>query len=224
MAIGLQVQAQRNFTLSQDTLKITPLVNAYDTTEIFENAVYVNTVIPSITLSWKVLAPEMPTNWKYQVCDRFQCYGQLSLKRDSVKTSPEFDADTSGLFKPGIRPRGFAGQATMKIIIWDENNTSDRDTLLVIFDAILALSPHLYKSIDVFPNPAYETVSLEMGQNATSFSQISAIDILGQSIPVSFVRQGSHITVAVEALNHGTYVLQAVDSEGTAYISRFTKL
>lgn len=218
-----QLNAQ-GFSLSQDTVMTHMKVSPNDTDALFEHSVYVSTTGSGITLSWKVISDEIPKAWYYQVCDRLQCYGEKALAKEKVKTSPEFDSDTTGLLKPGIRPRGLEGQGKMHIIVWDVNNTSDVDTLVVIYDAVLSLPHTLHQAIELFPNPASQSLHFDLSENTSNITEVSVIDFLGRKQNAIYAQNGNSISIYIEDLTEGTYLLQSTNEEGNTYIGRFTKM
>jgi len=220
---GFKLSAQ-GFSFSQDTIMFNMLVSPHDTNALFEDQVYVSTSGSGITLSWKVISDEIPKPWYYQVCDRLQCYGEEALQKEKVKTSPEFGSDTTGLFKPGIKPRGLEGQGKMHIVVWDKNDTSDRDTLVVIYDAVLSLSNIANQPLELYPNPTNGSLFLELSDNPSGITEVSIIDVLGHKESIAFIQNGSSITIQTEHLKQGTYLLQSTSAKGSTYIGRFTKM
>ncbi|MBI1185339.1 T9SS type A sorting domain-containing protein [bacterium] len=214
--LGL-LKAQNNFTISDDTLRGSFTADAED----HKMKAFAYTEQQSLTLSWKVVKMDMPTEWEASLCDNFQCY--FNLTKGFTQVGASIDASTPMPMEAGAVPNNVAGTGSLTVKVWDNTDSSKADTVVFVWDVSTGIKEMPKASVTLYPNPAKSNVNIEFESAPKSNVQVRVFNLVGQEqreIQVS--RMGKILTVDVKDLSNGTYIIQFI-ADGKMTTQRFTK-
>lgn len=211
----------------QRTYTLEPSGTIVTTTDILEDVTkyYIhqkNTTGKEIQISWKRLSIDIPPEWDFSLCDLGTCYAGIP---EGEYTMFPVEKDSSGFLAPNIYPLGVSGTAKIVMMVWDKDNPSVRDTLTWIItakpqaDVQKDVTP--LPSLRLFPNPATDMVSIDLGK--TSNGMISVRSIVGVSMLQFPVTDQTKVNADLSALAGGEYVIVFVGRDGSARHSKLVK-
>lgn len=120
---------------------------------------------------------------------------------------------------------GTANSISQIVITWPSGivdtilNPSINQTLLVNEGSTLSNSSFTTNNIIIFPNPAKDSISVQLPNTAT-ISSIQIMDLLGKTIAKPSLDNNS---ISVQDLSIGTYILVIKDVDGLSYSQKFIK-
>jgi photosystem II stability/assembly factor-like uncharacterized protein len=72
-------------------------------------------------------------------------------------------------------------------------------------------------AVKVYPNPTSDVVRFELPEVQGGSYSVSVFSVSGQKVLNKDVQRGGNVELSLGALNHGTYVIQAVSTDGKVY-------
>jgi len=187
-----------------------------------------NTGTTEAVFSWEFVRPdEVPTNWKFTICDSKLCYGEGDEK-------PTCEPDKLNILSPGqaydfykvtLNPDSTAGEHTVTFRLIDDCNSTNPEPLgevNITFNA--AGDSSVSDDIDnnnilLYPNPVNDFFHISSDENVAS---IAMYNIVGRHIQSEVHRTGqSH---DVSNLDKGLYLVRILDrNQKTLKVIRLTK-
>jgi hypothetical protein len=182
----------------------------------------VNVSGSELELGIRVLYNALPSAWDGMVCVHGQCLGFIPPAGDSANMAPLDDQQT-GYVRLTINPFNSNESGTLKILVYDKNNPSDRDTAIWVINQQLmsVLTPQT--DLMIYPNPVVDQLWLQSssGQPITS---ITVWNLLGQQLIHQTQDVATdRIQLDLSALEPGQYVVQAILPSGHRINRRICK-
>ncbi|MGB0430187.1 MAG: T9SS type A sorting domain-containing protein [Bacteroidia bacterium] len=215
--LAFQVKAQ-NFTPDQDTITGT---FAADNDE-HKIKILINTEESALTLRWRVLEKEMPSEWGNSLCDNFQCYFDVGV--GSSKESSEISNETNLPLEAGVNANGVGGEGKLVVKVFDINDSSNADTVTFIWNMTVGTNEVEKTQFNVYPNPVTSTLNISFEKVIKNNIQVKVYNLVGQEQRNVDVNQNlNSVSIDVRKLNNGTYLVQFINANGKMTTQRFTK-
>lgn len=159
----------------------------------------------SMRLRWKRLEYNKPESWTVDLCDYGYCYvGVPSTGTMNPIADPEMP-----YLKLIVQPGQTAGSAMYKFRVYllpEELIYIDVTFILVSGVSNFNSPGFLDDQIKLYPNPVKHQLFIESDQ--ASVKNIALYDFMGKYIPISIERAGGGISIDVQHLQTGPYVLK----------------
>ena len=125
----------------------------------------------------------------------------------------------------GMEDHGYAIalQPDNKIILAGHSYSAGADDSAIVVarynNETLGVNDNLTTEFRLYPNPAEETLTIEL-KNNTGTSSLEIVDLLGKTVYTSQINQTENINVS--QLSQGTYFVK-IKAEGKSEVIRFVK-
>lgn len=217
----------QNYTISpSNTMDTTARCNFYSTLEIFVN----NETTNKLSLSWELLDNTLSSCWDYSLCDLGHCF--TSIPKNGTMDS--VDVSGYGFFKLTLDPINYQKNSVVKLLLFETDNPSVKDTVTFIVDGCssgVACSletgiseKNAANAISVFPNPAMNTINIELSAEHTA-GKIEIYNVIGKKVmDVPTVNKGGINTISLEKLSAGAYFIRYSNKDGITATKKFYKL
>ncbi|MCF8318505.1 MAG: T9SS type A sorting domain-containing protein [Haliscomenobacter sp.] len=119
------------------------------------------------------------------------------------------------------RPHGFAGSSTIRYTFYDQNNPNDSASAIVEFVVTSVINEANVSALEVYPNPAVNTVNFDYHINNTNNSWFTVYNMLGNVVKsVRLEKSSANISVPVDDLESGIYFYSVMVNEEAIKTSR----
>jgi uncharacterized repeat protein (TIGR01451 family) len=115
----------------------------------------------------------------------------------------EFDPNLAGI-----------GTHTLSYTYTGTNNCDHIDQLQIVVDGCVDIDQVDWTLIKVYPNPADEELMIDFGKMNTILHSIEIVNIQGKKILEIIGIDTDELTIPIEALSNGTYIVNAKDASG----------
>lgn len=216
---GWRTNAQ-SFTIANDTVSIVTGGTALMT---FDDSVTNLTSSPA-NIEWKVIETDFPSDWKVAsgICDPVACYPVSDLWPSAAMrsftiapgSSPfflsvDFVATTStGCHYARVRMNNVAAPVDTAVA-----------TFIICKTALFVRALRSSEEISVFPNPAYNVISVNYG-SGIGVKSIAIHNIIGRQLSSYKVTEDTSTMLNIENLPPGMYSVRLLNANGHAIATR----
>jgi hypothetical protein len=162
------------------------------------------------TFIWRrdILSISSP-GFEDQLCDDQICYTTSGISW--ICPGPlTIAANDSSLFQPKLLTNGNAGTAHIRYYVLDQNENK-LDSIDVVFSSSASLSSSDVSEVNMFPNPAENSLTLE--NLSSSDKAIVIFDALGKEVLSKGIKSSSQ-SLSLSALRSGIYFVKIETSNG----------
>lgn len=196
------------------------IANGYNSDfEIIAHATIKNVSNQNLNLTWERTVNSITSGWQVTLCDPIACRAP-TLTTASFSLAP----GDSGAFDCHAYPAGATGSVDVTYKVYITGNTTPIMTKSYIINANVTRTSALMRSqLQIFPNPATDVLSIRLPENIKEYT-LEIFNIIGKKIPVSINQSAeSLLTVNVEDLPKGTYVVRVYNNKGLSFTRNFIK-
>jgi hypothetical protein len=196
------VSVAQHYTISPShTVNMTPAFNELTIVDIFQE----NTSSTTIQLKWKLISNQLFPGWDFSLCDYTTCYPGIP---DSGTMTPVPPGE-KGFLGLNVKPYDIPGTGTVKMYVYEEGFEDKGDTVTwnVIAKPTGIVEFHRSAIVSLYPNPANETVMVQVDAADLSTASIHVTDLLGKLlINKPIINESTKLDVS--DLPNGYYLIQ----------------
>lgn len=181
-----------------------------------------------VTFKWKTVDNTLSPEWSMSLCDFPNCFFEIP---DSASmwpiTNAQFALGTRGFFTLLVDTDDSARVGSLSIYVYDSTDVSIGDTIRWDVstyavedstDTTTNVAPIVAESIDVFPNPTEQYLTVKAGM----IQSITLFDLLGSQVMKSEQIMSSKHRVDLAEYPSGIYMMQVKTNEGS-YLEKVVK-
>ena len=209
---GITVAQKRYVISPSHTLTGTAEFGVYTNFKIYQDNVSQDTLI----LKWKLLSDDLVTGWDYSSCAFGTCYAFIP---DSLCTMNPIPPGEIAFLSLTLDPQNIKGTGKATLYLYDAQNPSVKDTITFIINAQEANGIHDYSLSDalkIYPNPATETLNVEIEQAYSDKASIQIFNLLGKSVYSSTLNSTDRNRINIQSLPSGIYFVRVDNGNGVA--------
>lgn len=183
------------------------------------NTIYFNT---GNNYNWIKISLQGTDSNRNGIGARVEIYGAFGKQIRDVRSGDGFEFMSSLNVHFGI---GEATEITKVVVKWPSGavdtilNPTINKRLFVLENSTLGVAEASNTFFSVHPNPADEVINITFNSNTTA-SQAEIFDINGRSVLKTVIK---NLTIDVNSLSTGTYILSLKDTDGKNYTQKFIK-
>lgn len=164
-----------------------------------------NTSTTDIQLKWKLIANNLFPGWDFSLCDYTTCYTGLPAEGTMTPVPP----GEKGFLGLNVCPYKIVGTGVVKMYVYEEGFMDKGDTLTWFVTSTASGINQVANSVtlSMYPNPAKETVAVQVDASDLSFSSLKVVDLLGKEWINKSVNQ-TLTKLDVATLPNGYYLVQ----------------
>jgi hypothetical protein len=184
--------------------------------------VLINTELETLTLKWRVLERDMPSEWENSLCDNFQCY--FDVVKGMQKTALPIGGGTPLAIEAGVNAKNTGGEGKLMVKVFDESDSTNADTISFYWNMTVS-TPEVEKpSFNIYPNPARTNLNIKFEKPLKNDVQVKIYNLVGQEQKnIEVFQDNNSLSIDLRKLNNGTYLIQFIDPKGKMVTQRFTK-
>ena len=218
LIMAMPAQAQKKYKLNTKHA-VSQLIDSEGSVKVIIS----NTTKDTFSVRWILLDNSFGmTGWFYGYCDLNQCYtGALPTsginKLDSFGPKA-FHVDVYNAYN------NRKASAYIKLKLYQLGYEKDADTMILEFKPLSSIGQQaaLAAKVNIFPNPAENTLFLNIEGNAYKPVTANITNVLGQNIAISpAMLQAGKIDLGT--LQSGVYFLRMADNNGIVITKKFEK-
>lgn len=191
----------------------------YEGDELDAYIYFHNNSASPVKIIWRLLEDSIPAEWSIGLCDNVACYYNVNNSLEIGKITDTIPAGDSIFLKGVFDAHCTGGNGWMKISAKVEDGSFILpDTLLYSASAIAEcpnaiIETDAFASLQVFPNPATDVVTISSTMLLTQPLKIQLTDLQGRVVSrPSSLKINSDIDI--RSLSAGSYLLQVLDMKG----------
>lgn len=184
--------------------------------------ILINTELEALTLSWRVIEKDMPSEWNNSLCDNFQCYFDVNL--GTQKTAQPIGGGTPLPMEAGVNANNVGGEGKLIVKVFDSEDTTNADTISFYWNMTVS-TPEVEKpTFNIYPNPARSTLNIKFEKPLKDDVEVKIYNLVGQEQRnVEVFQDNNSVSIDLRKLNNGTYLVQFINPNGKMVTQRFTK-
>ncbi|MFY0674684.1 MAG: T9SS type A sorting domain-containing protein [Bacteroidia bacterium] len=184
--------------------------------------ILINTELEALTLKWRVLKKDMPSEWNNSLCDNFQCY--FDVGTGTQKTAQPIGGGTPLPMEAGVNANNVGGEGKLIVKVFDEADSTNADTISFYWNMTVS-TPEVEKpNFNIYPNPASSTLNIKFDKALKDDVQVKIYNLVGQEQRnIEVFQDNRAVSIDLRKLNNGTYLVQFINSNGKMVTQRFTK-
>lgn len=207
--------AQDTLALEESTIYQTALVTDQGANDISAYGYVINHASEGRNIVWERTEVSLPDGWATAICDVNLCYTPNVSSMSYMQAAGDTSAVILHVY-PNGGPGGsvdesMAGTAEVHVLVYDEANPSDAETIVffVTLDVVSSITELERASLKLYPNPTQHFFKITENEVVKS---VNVLNILGQTQMV--VNVNDDATVGVSDLDRGMYLVQMIDENG----------
>ena len=157
-----------------------------------------------INVIWTREILQLPVDWQTYVCDANYCYGP-GLGKCPESNPNKIKAGDSTTLDVHVTDDGNDGEAHIVMWVYEKEDTSKKIKVDYLFNKILANNEVRNIEIKVYPNPAYNSFSIDYNQG---LNRIEFYSILGKK--VTSYKAVPHSSYDISQLEDGLYFVKLI--------------
>lgn len=180
---------------------VVPEFNELSITDIWQN----NTSTDTIHLKWKLISNKLFPGWDFALCDYTTCYAGLPDEGTMTPVPP----GERGFLGLNVNPYAIEGTGIVKIFVYEEGFMDKGDTLTWYVNASPTGITKLKQSVNIsmYPNPASETVTVQVDTADLSEAYLEITDLIGK-VMIRKPIVGTSTELNIADLANGYYLIQ----------------
>ena len=217
-AISFNAGRAQSFTFSTDITSVVGSPGSFLNTRSY----LVNNTNTSLTIRLKSIQFDVPVSWDLTYCGMWCGTSPL----DSIDVIVPANNQLAVVIKG---PTGQMGDsAAITIVAFDLAEPSVKDTCTYTystakFGAPSSINELASGNVQIYPNPASDFVSIELN-NGNNISAVEVYSLHGKLL-ISRKSLNNHIiTISLEALPKGSYMLKYIDNAKTTRVNKILKI
>ena len=213
--------AQKRYVISPShTLSDKAEFGTYTNFKIYQENISQDTLI----LKWKLISDDLLKGWDYSSCAFGTCYVFIP---DTLCTMTPIPPGESGFLSITVDPKDIKGIGKARLYVYDILNSSVTDTITFIINAENANAVQDYSLSDalkIYPNPATETLDIEIDQLYSNQVSIEIVNLLGKRVYYSSFSSTGRNTINIQSLPAGIYLVRYDNGKETFATKRLEVL
>ncbi len=204
------VSVAQHYTISPAReVNVTIPFNELRIIDIFQD----NTSNVTIQLKWKLISNKLFPGWDFSLCDYTTCYPGIP-DEGTMKPVPPGERGFLGL---NVKPYDIPGSGVVKMFVYEEGFMDKGDTLTWYVTTAATGIHEFGKSaiVSLYPNPANETVIINVEAANLTAASIQVTDLLGKVL-ISQPIVSASTKLDVYDLPNGYYLIQCKYGNETA--------
>jgi hypothetical protein len=149
-----------------------------DGTDHFAHGKVKNNTGAQINVLWTREILQLPVDWQTYVCDANYCYGP-GLGKCPDNGPNKIKAGDSTTLDVHVTDNGTDGEAHIVMWVYEKEDTSKKIKVDYLFNKVLSNNQVKNIEIKVYPNPAYNSFSIDFNQG---LNRIDFYSILGKKV------------------------------------------
>ncbi len=206
LALNTKVEGQVSFNWSPNDSIVTNLSpNTYTELKIKQ----IKQTSDTLRLAIEVTYNDIPATWDGMVCVHGSCLGTIPAVGGTANQTPLNTVNDTGYVRLTVNPFSGTESATLRIRVYDLDNPSDGDTATWIVQG-QGLGIHDYeltKTLDLYPNPAINTVQID---SDSDFDQLQIYTMNGQLVAQENFSQVDNRRLHISNLEGGMYIINTL--------------
>ncbi len=175
-----------------------------DISDHFAHGRVKNNTNSQINILWTREILQLPAGWTTYVCDANNCYADFIGKCPDAYVN-KVKANDSVSLDIHILDDGIEGEAHIVMWVYEKEDTSKKVKVDYLFNKVVSNNDFRNIEIKVYPNPAYNSFSVEYNQG---LSRIELYTILGKKVTSYKAQQKSSYDIS--PLEDGLYFVKLV--------------
>jgi hypothetical protein len=188
---------------------MTPAFNQLTIVDIFQQ----NTSNDTILLKWELISNELFPGWDFSLCDYTTCYPGIPDNGTMTRVPP----GEKGFLGLNVKPYDIPGTGKVRMYVYEDGFMEKGDTLTWFVIAKPTGIAELNGSaiVSLYPNPANETVTIQVDAADLSTASLQVTDLLGKSL-INKPLTNESTKLDVSDLPNGYYLIQCKYGNETA--------